>query len=207
MSSALALDHQRRAYPDRGFSMKTRHDIDAQKIRRRFMELLWLHLSARKIDHPLTNKIRNVRKQKTWTLKKLSEVSGVPYNSIWRMERGDVPGLIFAYRVADALRTTVYELWGIPPSGHAMGKAKTKQFSVRELRKNRGWSLDALSELSGVSKSTIFSIEQGHTPTLETAVRIAAVLGVSVYQLWTADTTHENAFSVNEAKEQTCLSE
>ena len=94
---------------------------------------------------------------------------------------------------ADAIHTTVYELWSIPPSEHTMGKAKREHFSVRELRKNRGWSLDALSELSGVSKSTIFSIEEGHTPTLETAVRIAAVLGLSVYQLWTADTTHDSA--------------
>jgi transcriptional regulator with XRE-family HTH domain len=129
-----------------------------------------------------------VRKQKKWTLKQLAKVSGVPYNSIWRMERGDAPGLVFAYKVADALQTTVYELWGIPPSGHEMGNAKTKQFSVREFRKNRGWPLDILSELSGVSKSTIFSVEEGHTPTLATAVRIAAALGLSVYQLWTADT-------------------
>ena len=180
--------------------MKTQPAIDAQKLRRRLMELLWLHLSARQIHRPLTNKVCNARKQEQWTLKELSEVSGVPYNSIWRMERGDAPGLIFAYRVADALHTTVYELWSIPPSGHTMGKAKREHFSVRELRKNRGWSLDILSELSGVSKSTLFSIEEGRTPTLKTGVRIAAALGVSVYQLWTADTAHGNTSSANEGE-------
>jgi DNA-binding XRE family transcriptional regulator len=82
-----------------------------------------------------------------------------------------------------------------------MEKAKTEQFSMRELRNNRGWSLGVLSELSGVSKSTLFSVEEGHMPNLETAVRIAAALGMSVYQLWTADTTHGDAFSLKGAKE------
>jgi DNA-binding XRE family transcriptional regulator len=41
-----------------------------------------------------------------------------------------------------------------------------------------------LAELSGVSKTTLCQIEKGHMPSLKNAVRIAAALDLSVYQIW-----------------------
>lgn len=134
---------------------------------------------------PLENKIYVFRKQKNWTLKQLSELSGVPFNTVWRIENGYGTGLKNAYKIASVFQTTIYELWDIPPSGMtptALGRTKT--FSPAELRFHRGWVLDQLAELSGVSKATLSHVERGHIPVLENAVRIARAFGVSVYEIW-----------------------
>jgi len=137
--------------------------------------------------HRLVSQVRFVRKQRKWTLKKLSKMSGVPHGSIWRMEKGDVPKLINAYKVARALQATVYKLWNIPLSGQALRHAKTDEFTVHELRKKQGWSLDKLSQLTGISRTTLHDVEDGRIPTLEVAFQIAGALRVSVYQLWKPD--------------------
>jgi DNA-binding XRE family transcriptional regulator len=38
--------------------------------------------------------------------------------------------------------------------------------------------------LSRIPTTTLFAIEKGQIPKLENAVKIAAALGVSVYQIW-----------------------
>lgn len=134
---------------------------------------------------PLKSKIHVYRKQKKWTLKKLSELSGIRFNTVWRIENGYSTALKNAYKIANVLQTTIYELWDIPPSGEIPGASgKTKTFSPAELRYQRGWVLDDLSKLSGVSKTTLFHVEKGHTPALEIAVKIARAFGVSVYDIW-----------------------
>lgn len=158
-------------------------DKDSTPHPRRAMQL---RLSAP--DQPqvfrLVSQVRGFRKQRKWTLKKLSKMSGVPYASIWRMEKGDVPKLINAYKVARALQATVYKLWNVPLSGQTLRHANTEELTVHELRKKQGWSLDTFSQLSGVSRTTLYEIEDGRIPTLAVAFRIAALLRVSVYQLW-----------------------
>lgn len=55
---------------------------------------------------------------------------------------------------------------------------------VRELRRQRGWSLDVLSQLSGVSRSMLSQIEREQAnPTLAVTVKIAHALGLSVAEL------------------------
>lgn len=101
------------------------------------------------------------------------------------MENGYGVTMKNAFTIAQILGVTVYELWGIvPPDTGAAGKAAQRATSVRKLRLGRGWGLDELAEKSGVSKSTLSVAESGHTPTLENAAKIAAALGVSVYQIW-----------------------
>ena len=39
-------------------------------------------------EHLLRSKIYELRRENKWSLKHLSALSGVPYNTIWRMERG-----------------------------------------------------------------------------------------------------------------------
>lgn len=56
---------------------------------------------------------------------------------------------------------------------------------VRELRRERGWSLDELSQRTGVSKSHLSSVERGmKSPTIAIARKIAEVLGVSLDRLF-----------------------
>lgn len=55
---------------------------------------------------------------------------------------------------------------------------------VREIRGQRGWSLDVLSQLSGVSRSMLSQIEREQAnPTLAVTVKIAGALGMSMAEL------------------------
>jgi transcriptional regulator with XRE-family HTH domain len=138
-------------------------------------------------EHFLKSKIYEIRKEKKWSLKHLSALSGVPYNTIWRMERGSGTSVTNAYKVAAAFQLTVYELWSIPPSGTIPVPNEADVSSVTELRLKRGWRLRDLAELSRIPTTTLFAIEKGQIPKLENAVRIAVALGVSVYQIWRSD--------------------
>lgn len=61
--------------------------------------------------------------------------------------------------------------------------------NIKELRFDARLTLQALGDLSCISKTQVHGLEQGrHTPTLTTAYKIARVLGVSVYKVW-PDTT------------------
>lgn len=52
---------------------------------------------------------------------------------------------------------------------------------IKELRKEKNWSLRALAEKASISKSTLSDIENGNTnPTANTLVKIAEALGVTV---------------------------
>ena len=113
---------------------------------------------------PLNNKIHQLRKERRWTLTHLASLSGVPYNTIWRMERGSGTAVTQAYKVAAAFQLTVYDLWSIPPSGTIPLENEVEVFSVTELRLKRGWRLRDLAELSRVSTTTLFAIEKGRIP-------------------------------------------
>jgi transcriptional regulator with XRE-family HTH domain len=55
---------------------------------------------------------------------------------------------------------------------------------VRELRRGRGLTLEALAELSGVSRAMISKLERGEkNPTLVVAAKLAEGLGVTLSQL------------------------
>ncbi len=55
---------------------------------------------------------------------------------------------------------------------------------IRDLRAERGWSLDVLSRASGVSRSMLSQIEREQAnPTLAVTVKIASALGLSVAEL------------------------
>ena len=118
-------------------------------------------------------------------------MSGVPVNAVWRMERGYGASLTNAFKIAEAFQLTVYDVWGIPRGEtHQPTKAHIESgvSTVRELRLKRGWLLRDLSRLSGVSKTTLARIEDGHSPSLQNAAQIAAALGVSLYQIWVHST-------------------
>jgi len=55
---------------------------------------------------------------------------------------------------------------------------------VRETRKKKGWTLEQLASLSGVSRSMISQIERAHAnPTLGVAHRIAVAFGMTLGEL------------------------
>jgi len=61
--------------------------------------------------------------------------------------------------------------------------------NLKRFRKDAGLTLDELATSSRLSKSYIWSAEQGiHNPTLTTAYALANVLGKTVYEIW-PDTT------------------
>ncbi len=66
---------------------------------------------------------------------------------------------------------------------------------VREARKARGNSLDALARLSGVSKSMISKIERGEaTPSTAILARVAEALGVTFSELMASEQDREVIF-------------
>jgi transcriptional regulator with XRE-family HTH domain len=132
----------------------------------------------------LISKIYEFRKRKRWTLKKLSQLSGIPLNTVWRMEKGYGVTLNNAFAISAIFEVSVYELWNIGPSAIPVVPPSGRVTSIRNLRLKRHWALDDLAKASGVSKSTLSVTESGHTPTLENAAKISAALGVSIYQIW-----------------------
>lgn len=56
---------------------------------------------------------------------------------------------------------------------------------LRQLREQQGWSLEALAELAGVSRSNISSIERGQSsPTAAVLDRLATALGIPLASLF-----------------------
>ncbi len=65
------------------------------------------------------------------------------------------------------------------PAGRALGSHFAAR--VRLLRHQRGWSLERLSRLCGVSRSMLSQIERGDAnPTVAVALALATALGVSL---------------------------
>lgn len=132
----------------------------------------------------MQSNIYELRKGMRWSLKRVSELAGIPVNTVWRMERGYGVTLRNAFRMAKLFGVTIYDLWNFVPVRSVVPQPNRGPSSVRKLRLEHRWRLRDLAEISRVSKSTLFHVEAGHTPTLENAVKIAAALGVSVYEIW-----------------------
>lgn len=70
------------------------------------------------------------------------------------------------------------------PGSSAEDVSRSVCHRIRELRKQRKWSLDTLSRSSGVSRSMLSQIERElANPTLAVTVRIAGALGISMAEL------------------------
>jgi DNA-binding XRE family transcriptional regulator len=114
------------------------------------------------------------------------------------MERGYGTSLINAFKVANAFQLTIYDIWVIPSENadqQTRARVEGGVRTVRELRLKQRWLLRDLSRISGVSKTTLARIEDGHVPSLRNAAQIAAAFGVSIYQLWelsTVETSDES---------------
>jgi DNA-binding XRE family transcriptional regulator len=115
------------------------------------------------------------------------------------MESGGGATLRNALRIADAFQLSVYEVWETPsPAETELNNnrrcANAPALTVHELREELGWRLYDVSSVSGVSITTVASVEKGHLPTLNNAMCIAAALGVSVHEIWRL-TDAKQAFS------------
>lgn len=100
------------------------------------------------------------------------------------MERGRGAKLVNAYKVATAFHVTVYELYPTLSTGAISAVKGGDVHTVRELRLKRHWGLRDLAEASGASSTTLCYVEKGYIPKVDKAIKIAAALGVSVYQIW-----------------------
>jgi transcriptional regulator with XRE-family HTH domain len=130
----------------------------------------------RRTDSSVRNRIRQLRHERKWSLRRLFELSGVPVNTICRMESGNGTTLRNALRIAGAFQLSVYEIWETPPRSETDSKnrrgANGPALTVHGLRAKRGWRLYDLANVSGVSMSTVASVEKGRLPTLNNALRI-----------------------------------
>src|SRR5579863_5410855 len=95
----------------------------------------------RRTGSSLRNRIRQLRRERKWSLRRLSELSGVAVNTICRMESGGGTTLRNALRIATTFQLSVYEIWetGAPSETESKkGKATTAPaLSVRGLRAKR----------------------------------------------------------------------
>lgn len=55
---------------------------------------------------------------------------------------------------------------------------------IKEIRLEKGWSVPKLAEESGVSRRTIQDLEKRGDCMLSTAARLAAVMGVTLNDIW-----------------------
>ncbi len=71
-----------------------------------------------------------------------------------------------------------------PTASSAEAAANLLGCHVKELRDERGWSLDVLASASGVSRSMLSQVERNRAnPTLAVASRIASAFGMSLAEL------------------------
>jgi transcriptional regulator with XRE-family HTH domain len=56
--------------------------------------------------------------------------------------------------------------------------------AIRQLRKAKGWTQEDLAHSAGLPSSTIRRLENGGTPQVTTAVKIANALGVTLTDLF-----------------------
>ena len=61
----------------------------------------------------MKNRVKEVRNNLELTLMEVEEKSTVPVSTISDMEHGRTPMLDSAMRVAEALETSVYDLWSL----------------------------------------------------------------------------------------------
>lgn len=77
-------------------------------------------------------------------------------------------------------------------------------FRIRDLRTKRAWSLDALAERSGVSRSTISVIERGESsPTAIVLDKLAAALQVPLASFFERPPAEDSISPVSRVGEQT----
>lgn len=117
-------------------------------------------------------RIRLLREGKGLTLSALAEKAGITVSYLSEIERGHAsPALTTLQRLAEALETTLAQLWG-PLAGLGL--------RVRELREERGLSQAELAARAGVSPGLVGQVERGEVqPSLATLEGLATGLGVS----------------------------
>ena len=68
-----------------------------------------------------------------------------------------------------------------------------KNLAMKEARKEKGLSQDALATAVGVSRQTINAIEKGdYNPTIKLCIGICRVLGLTLNDLFWEEESHEN---------------
>ncbi len=60
----------------------------------------------------MNDRLKKFRQARCVTVKDLAHAAGTTSQNLYALERGCVPSVVTALRIAGALRTTVDELWG-----------------------------------------------------------------------------------------------
>lgn len=71
-----------------------------------------------------------------------------------------------------------------PSSDHVIARRRAIGRRIREARVDAGMTQERLAELVGLTRNTIYNIEQGHHPALiDSLLRISDAVGVPLWEL------------------------
>lgn len=137
-------------------------------------------------------RVRRVRRRRKWSLRELEKRSGVDRGMLSRIEGGKNLTLDVLWRLANGLGVHWADLLDARPADppdHDMSASFDQQLSafgalLYEARARQHLSQPELATRTGVSRSTLFTIESGSgNIRLDTLLRLAAGLGVPAADL------------------------
>lgn len=136
-------------------------------------------------DAPEWEQVRELRENRGLSVADLAEISGVPAETIKRIEAGQVlPTAEEIKKLAEALN---YPL-ELPLAANKGFSPVSLGWQIRKTRCEQGLSVTEFAEKAGVSPGLISQIEGGYTvPLLETLEAIARCLNVSLASLLTEE--------------------
>lgn len=134
--------------------------------------------------------VRELRESRGLSISELAEISGIPAETIRRMESGEVlPGEEEVEKLSEALN------YPLEPPVDSLGGFVNASLGgrIRRLRRQKGLSVSEIARRVGVSPGLISQVETGRTiPLLKTLEAIAKCLNVSLASLLTEEKDVQN---------------
>lgn len=149
------------------------------------LEPLWAPFTE-DLLRKLAAHIREKRQEDGWSIRSLAAECRMSTKTIRVLEQGQqrVPTLKTVDKVASALKVDTASLLGEVVSPRSASSAAIEHALASNLvryRQMRHWTQEQLSQASGVGREHLAHIErEDQNPTLETLVRLALALSVSV---------------------------
>lgn len=124
-------------------------------------------------------KLRHLRREKGYSLKRLAGLSGISCSHLSEIERGlKRPSIATIERLAGALKVTPSDLWPRLEPRVFPGE------KLRQAREARGLKLDEVAEVAGLAPSYLAGLERGElAPSMIALQRLTEALGITVNQL------------------------
>ncbi|RIJ64162.1 helix-turn-helix domain-containing protein [Rummeliibacillus sp. POC4] len=135
--------------------------------------------------------LRKLRKEKGLTIVQLAEKTGLSRSYISQLERGErgkngIPSIDVLQKLSTALEINIIDL--LKKTGYTHTQKLSLSETIRTLRKEKGWSIEDLSEktlededIEFIPKERLYEFENGQSknPTISEIVTLAFVFEVS----------------------------